>query len=97
MSTKEEYMDRWARAAHAMQTGVMHDQSTGSQDGSPKHLRTGINTALSDHASLVRLLIEKGVITELEYYKAIAEGMEAERERYERLISEKFGSKVTLG
>ena len=37
---------------------------------------------MCDHAGLVRLLIAKGVISEAEYVKEIADEMEAERLRY---------------
>jgi hypothetical protein len=69
-------------AAHAMQTGVAYEQSKGSDDGTAKHLRTGINAAMSDQAGLVRLLIAKGIITQAEYTQAIADEMEHEVERY---------------
>lgn len=87
----------WHQLAHAMQTGVGFDQSTGSDDGSPKHLRVGVNVALSDHGALVKLLIDKGLITEVEYMQAIVEGMRLEVQRYEKRMSEKNGgAKITL-
>ena len=90
---------RWHAAAHAMQSGVAMEMNDPDRASStePKHLRVGINTALVDHGSLVRLLIAKGVITDVEYHQAITEGMEAEKESYERRLTEKHGRKITLG
>jgi|SRR5579885_1759095 len=76
-------IERYSAAAHGMQTGVAFDQSRGSNDGTPKHLRVGINAAMADHAGLVTLLIDKGVFTREEYTKAIADSMEREKQRYE--------------
>jgi hypothetical protein len=93
----EEDRRRHHAAAHAMQTGVAYEHQHDPSDGSPKHLRTGINCAMSDHAGLVRLLISKGVITEDEYTKFIADSMEEEKAAYEARLSERFGKKITLG
>lgn len=78
--------ERYLSAVHAMQTGVALDQSRGSNDGTPKHLRVGINSALCDHAALVRLLIERGLFTQDQYTKAIADEMEQEKQRYEERL-----------
>lgn len=92
-----EAQARYERAAHAMQTGVKMDQETGSDDGTPKHLRTGINSALVDVSAMAGLLLKKGIFTEEEYFEAIAYAMEKEVARYETLLSKKLnGAKVTL-
>lgn len=90
---KEEYF----KLAHAIQTGVAYDHEGGSLDGSPKHLRTGLNIAMSDHTSLACLLIKKGIITESEYEDALLIGLKEEVKRYEKQLSEKFNTKVILG
>jgi hypothetical protein len=96
--TIEDDRARYEAAAHAMQTGVALEMAAGSRDTESKHLRVGVNSALCDVTALARLLIEKGVITEEEYYKAEADEMEREVERYEkRLPSEIGGGKVRLG
>lgn len=92
---KAEHVARYQAAAHAMQSGVAYDPDVTSQQ--PKHLRVGINAALVDHGGLVMLLIKKGLITEEEYFRAIAEAMEGERDRYEADLSKKFGKPITLG
>lgn len=97
--TIEDDQARWAAAAHAMQSGVATEMGLpGRQTATePKFLRVGINTALSDHGGLVKLLIDKGVITEAEYFKAIADQMEFEKASYEKRLSEHFGRPITLG
>lgn len=92
-----EQKERYLRAAHAMQSGVAAAMTTGSQSHEPKHLRVGVNSALVDHGALVKLLVDKGILTELEYFTAIADMMEAEVQSYERELSEHYGRPVTLG
>lgn len=86
-----------ARLSHAMQAGVallMHKDPT---ETSPKHLRVGINVALSDQGALVKLLIDKGLITEDEYGDAIVAGMQREVDGYvERLTPPGSAVKITL-
>lgn len=96
MST--EFGARWHAAAHAMQSGVAMEMEHADtiHATEPKHLRVGVNAALSDHAALALLLIAKGVITDQEYREAIALGMEAEQRRYEERLSAKLGVKITL-
>lgn len=95
----EEYTTRWQRAAHAMQSGVAARMNWAERDETtePKHLRVGVNSALVDHGALVDLLVSKGVITRLEYLRAIAEGMEREQASYERDLSALLGHEVKLG
>lgn len=78
--------ERYTEAAHAMQTGVAMAMERGTPSVQPKHLRVGINVAMCDHAALVQLLVEKGLITEEEYAKAIADEMEREVERYRQRL-----------
>lgn len=94
MSTpQEEYM----AAAHAMQSGVAQKMEFDTAETTPKHLRVGVNVALSEHGSLVSLLIEKGIITHEEYLSAITAGMQREAAGYEKLLSDHYGTKITLG
>lgn len=89
---------RWHAATHAMQSGVASEMALPGRhaDLEPKHLRVGVNTALRDHASLVELLVEKGIITEVEYVEAIADGMETEQHMYEQRLTEQLGKPVKL-
>jgi hypothetical protein len=90
--------ERYYAAAHAMQSGVAMSMNIAfpSPDTTPKHLRVGINSAMCDHTALVRLLIAKGLFTEAEYAKEIADEMEREKERYERELSEHYRKPITL-
>lgn len=82
----EQDVARYDAAAHAMQSGVAAEHLAGSKDGSPKHLRVGVNSAQVGIAALGRLLIDKGVITMDEYEAAMAAEMEAEQARYEQRL-----------
>lgn len=86
----------YEEAEHAMQSGVAFDHAKGSQDGSPKHLRVGINSAMSSHAALVKLLIAKGLLTQDEYIEAVRLEMIEEVERYERRLKEIYGVDIHL-
>lgn len=86
----QQDIDRYAAAAHAMQSGVLAEQTLGSQDGSPKHLRVGINSAMVNNAAVAHLLIERGIFTLDEYEAAIADHMEAEQRRYEQILGVKL-------
>jgi hypothetical protein len=92
--------ERYAAAAHAMQTGVAFTMDRESDETTPKHLRVGVNCAMADQGGLVTLLIEKGIFTEEEYYKAIADSMERERDLYQERIDNLYGNngitKITL-
>lgn len=95
--------ERYLAAAHAIQSGVAmkmnYDGGPTSGETSPKHLRVGVNMAMSDGSSLAKLLMDKGVITEAEYFAAIADGAEREKALYESALNAHFagGPTVTLG
>jgi hypothetical protein len=50
-------------------------------DQTAPSLRVGVNTAMSDHAALVKTLIDAGLITEDVYTKNLADFMEKEANR----------------
>lgn len=93
MSNKESYQS----AAHAMQSGVAAMMEIDPTAVTRKHLRVGINCAMSDHGALVSLLLEKGVFTLAEYEAKLVEFMIKEKETYEAMLTEKTGTKITLG
>ena len=76
----------YEEAAHAMQSAVAYEMNKRSAPTEPKHLRVGVNVAMCDHAALVFLLVEKGVITEEEYLEAIRQSMNNEVHRYEQAL-----------
>lgn len=89
-------IDRYNAACHAMQSGVASLLAVHPELTEDKHVRTGINSAHVSVAAIVRLLIEKGVITEDEMHAALASEMDREVERLEASLSEHLGTKVTL-
>jgi hypothetical protein len=77
-------IERYESALHGIQTAMLFQierLGLNRAGADPKHLRTGINGAMSDHGALVGLLIEKGVFTSAEYFEAIAASMETELAR----------------
>lgn len=94
----EEKRERYKELLHAMQTGVAYVQAKDPIDGSPKHLRVGINAAMIEHAALANLLIRKGIITDEEYVDGIIAELEREVERYTQQVRDLYGSdSITLG
>lgn len=94
--SKMDDRERYETAGHAVQTGVAYDLERDPTSGTPKHLRVGINMAMSDQAGLVTLLIEKGVFTLEEYLTAVADSAEDEAKRYEQLLSNRYGKSIKL-
>lgn len=88
---------RYLAAAHAMQTGVKMQMELDPGPTTPKHLRAGVNSSLVNQGALVKLLVDKGIITDEEYLKAMADMMELEVKHYEVWLSELYGRTVTLG
>ena len=86
----------YEQLAHAMQSGVAMQMEVHPGETTPKHLRVGINSAMSDHGALVKLLIDKGVFTEDEYLAVLVEFMRREVESYEQQLTTHFGTKITL-
>lgn len=84
--------ERYNRAVHCIQAG---SKMVAARNGEHPQSRTGINIALRDHASLVELLIAKGLITNDEYMKALADGAEVEVSRLEDELG-RGGPKITL-
>lgn len=75
----EQATARYNAAAHAMQTAVALKMERGiGKETEPKHLRVGINSAMSNAGGLVTLLMDKGIITPEEYHTAMADAMERE-------------------
>lgn len=92
----QDYLDRYIKAGHAIQSGVAVEIEQGSSDTEPKHLRVGINLSKTDMAGLVKLLIAKGILTEEEYLEAITLEAEQEVTRYEERISQILGGEIHL-
>lgn len=88
----------YERLAHAMQTGVAYtvEGAFGDDSASPKHLRTGVNSAMVTNGALVALLIDKGVFTLEEYMHSLVGAMQEEVTKYETILSERSGGSITL-
>ena len=84
---KKKY-NEYRRLIHSMQAGVGFDAN--SQDQTPKHLRVGINCAMSEAGALVSLLIKKGVITEEELVDEFIVYMQREVESYKKTLAKKY-------
>jgi hypothetical protein len=88
--------ERYLSALHAMQSGVAAMMNIDSADTQPKHLRVGVNSALVSSGAIVKLLIDKGLFTEAEWMKALADEMENEVIDYMHKLSEIYGKDVKL-
>ncbi len=69
---EKRYYDAAARVTKSIGSMPEHPNQ------SIKQMRVGIDLTKSDMSALVRLLIEKGVFTEVEYYGALATAAEKE-------------------
>ncbi|WP_395175103.1 hypothetical protein [Roseibium alexandrii] len=95
MSTEAELIrerERYEQAAHRVQSAIAAIPQHPNQ--TPKHLRVGVDMGKSDQAGLAKLLIDKGVITMTEYFKAMADQAEIEAEQYETELSVQFGINI---
>lgn len=95
MTEKEqvaELKEQYRVLMHAVQTGVAYTLEFNSQEGTAKHLRVGVNSALINQCAIVKLLINRGIITELEYWEAVVEQTKLEVTSYEEKLSVVMGS-----
>lgn len=81
-----EFYAEYKELLHAMQSGIAMMLEYGSTEGTPKHLRVGVNTSLLSEGALAGLLIKKGIVTEEEYYKALRDMAQEEVNHYTRRI-----------
>lgn len=87
---------RYRAACHAMQSGVAMMMNYDPKPTEPKHLRVGVNSALCDQAALVKLLVNKGVITRRDYEEALVTEMKREVAGYEEQLRKIVGANITL-
>ena len=85
-------------AMHGMQAGVAFEMNYPDRVAAtaPKHLRVGINAAMSNHGALVALLIKKGVITSEEYFEEMRLAMNDELARYEQAAKQRIGKDISF-
>jgi putative aminopeptidase FrvX len=95
----EQDKQRYFEAMHAMQSGVALKMNWDEVEASPKHLRVGMNSALVSNGALVKLLIDKGLISEDEFYKELADFAERDVASYQAEVNAHYGTDdtITLG
>lgn len=96
MSDLEEKRQKYLALAHAVQSGVAAEMNIDPGPTSPKHLRVGVNMAMVEHAALILLLMDKGIITEEEYYDALIDAMHHEIDGYKVRLAEYYGVDIDL-
>lgn len=84
-------IQRYLAALHAIQTGVATEHHQGSDDGSPKHLRTDIASCQISITALVGVLIDKGLLTLDEFQTLIADEAERVVGEYQDRINARYG------
>ena len=94
--TLEEKKAKYMELCHAMQTGVAFTMEIDPAETTPKHLRVGVNSAMCDTAALAKLLFEKGVITEDEYFDKLIVQMTEEVETYRVRLAQHYGNGTTF-
>lgn len=85
---------RYDTAVHTYQSAIAFQITRLGENGAgadAKHLRVGINSAMSDHGALAKLLIEKGVFTNDEYFEAIVQMAEHEASLLATMTRQKCG------
>lgn len=91
--TKAKLAERYARAAHRVQTAIAFNPDRPTDQY--KDLRLGVDLSKADMAGLATLLIEKGVFTLEEYMAAIAASAEREADGKEDELSVRHGINVS--
>jgi len=97
MPTRDELTKQYLALIHALQSGVAMQMNIDPTSTTPKHLRVGIDSAHVAQDALIRLLIEKGVITDGEYMQALVEASQREVARVQAELRTQVGREVTLG
>lgn len=95
-NSQERDEQRYLAALHAVQSGVAAKMNYDPTETTPKHLRVGVNAAMVQDSALAQLLMRKGMITEGEYWSAIADAMEREQALYEQWLADQTGTPVHL-
>lgn len=94
----DELRLKYHALCHAMQSGVAMKMNYEPGETTPKHLRVGVNSTMVETGALAKLLMEKGVFTENEYYQALVEGMQNEVRLYKEWLQQRLGNaNIELG
>lgn len=105
--TRDEFLAENTRLRHALQTGILweqqYDEHAAFYQNNPtlanivKHLRTGLDCAMVEQAAIIHLLIDKGLITEAEYFEKSLEFFRREIKNCEARLSAQMGRTIHLG
>ena len=103
MRPNPDTLKRYQQLLHSVQSGIaaqmgyadLHNtQHTGTE---PKHLRVGIDSTKCEFAALVELLIELGVIPDMETLtQKFNKYLQRDVEDHEKSLSEKHGTTIRL-
>lgn len=97
-------MARIEELLHAVQTGVGFEREFEIKDGvpedrrstGPKHMRTGVDSAMCQHGALVALLVKNGTVKYKDYLDAEIVLLEREVAMYEARLKKRLGTNITL-
>jgi hypothetical protein len=84
MKIVDELLKEYEKLMHVMQTAVALKMQRFPNETTPKHLRVGVNAAMVEHSALINLLIQKGIITDEEYYSEVNSMLKGEIENYRK-------------
>lgn len=90
-SELDQLKEQYKRLLHAMQTGVAYSMEFDPAETTPKHLRVGVNSSLRSTYAVVALLVEKGIITEEEYFTKMIQALQQDVADYQEKISARYG------
>lgn len=88
--------DEYLGLAHSLQSGVALQLELNPLIGTPKDLCTGLNKCMVETSALISLLVECGVITNVQFVKALVKGMTQEVQAFEHMLSHHYKSTVHL-
>ena|SRR5687768_12689046 len=94
---KKELVDRYAAAAHAMQSAVAFMIAVGDTGAEPKHLRVGVNMAMCETGALAKTLTDAGLIKFETFYENLVELLEKDVADYVKKAEEKGYKGVNFG
>lgn len=94
---KAELAHIYQQLMHGVQSGIAMRINDPNYDGAtPKHLRVGINSAHITDKALAELLMEKGIITEEEYFRKMVEATIDELKMLEEEVEGSISSEMDL-
>jgi hypothetical protein len=91
-----EARDRYLAAMDNLSVGVKAKQKLDQTETDPHSLRVGLNSAMIQVSALVQVLIHTGHLTEVDWYRILANVTESEVRLYEQWLSEATGTSVTI-